>query len=81
VADARAGFTGGIAVKVIKPGKSPSEDVFTGQCRRCGCVVECTRAEAKFLDGDRPGEPGAHYVTCPTPQCDEPYLWLKEHRT
>ena len=67
-------------MEILRPGKSPAKDTFRGTCRRCGCEVRCTRAETKWLDGDRPSEAGCHYVACPTPGCGEPYLYLKQEQ-
>jgi hypothetical protein len=49
---------------------------YSGECRNCGCVVECDKSETKTLI-DRDTLPGTatQYVDCP--ECGTKFLWVK----
>lgn len=62
-------------MKILKHGTDPLKKKLHGECRRCGCQVECTRSEAKVLnDRDSRGIPDL-YVRCP--DCKETHLWVR----
>lgn len=63
-------------MKIIERGNHPNNEILQGKCKKCGCVVECTRKETQTLI-DRDTVPGmaTQYVRCPT--CDHNYLWVK----
>lgn len=51
-------------MKIIR-NRNLRADVLAGKCRECGTMVECSKAEATWLE-DRPGDPTACYgLECP----------------
>lgn len=37
-------------MRIVKRGRAQDDEVMHGECMRCGCVMEATRAEC-ILDG------------------------------
>lgn len=40
-------------MKVIRKGKPPEENIWTGHCRSCGSVIEAKQAELKNIQSDQ----------------------------
>lgn len=53
-------------MRIIKPGTAPADRLLQGECKQCGCQVECKRSETRDSEDQR--EPG-RYVKCPTVRC------------
>jgi len=58
-------------MKIIRKGVLPEDIIYTGECKHCGCQLECNYTEVSRRNlGDRySGEFIEHSVTCPTPRC------------
>ena len=58
-------------MKILRKGVLPEDIIFTGECSRCHCLLECNYNETvKQNLGDRySGEFIAHSIMCPTPRC------------
>jgi len=51
-------------MKIIKKGKLPGEELFTGTCSNCRTRFECLRSEGKYEVGDQRDGPFLR-ATCP----------------
>lgn len=60
-------------MKIIRRGIPPFEATHHRTCGVCISELEFTGADVHWEDGDRPTEPGCHYVMCPV--CRE-RIWL-----
>ena len=58
-------------MKIIRKGVLPEDIIFTGECTRCHCLLECNYNDTcKRNLGDRySGEFIEHSVICPTERC------------
>ncbi len=54
-------------MKVLKSGSVPREKVYTTTCKRCGCMFEFARMEARYVEDARDGD--AVVIHCP--ECDD----------
>jgi hypothetical protein len=50
-------------VKILKQGVPPGEQLWRGDCRKCGSKMEAKQAELTRTDGDRDGPIG--FANCP----------------
>lgn len=55
-----------MAIKLIIPGKLPSEKPLRGDCRNCGAVYEFTVGDARCVH-DRDGD--LYEITCQVEKC------------
>jgi len=64
-------------MKIKKHGKL--NQTYSGECQKCGCVVECDKSETTTLI-DRETQPGSatQYVKCP--ECGTNFLWVLQNR-
>jgi RNase P subunit RPR2 len=54
-------------MKVVKSGMVPRNKVYQATCKRCGCIFEFSRMEARYVEDNRDGDA----VVIPCPECDE----------
>lgn len=50
-------------MKVIQPGNVPREKVYQSTCKKCGCIFEFARMEARYVSDQRDGD--AVVIHCP----------------
>ena len=61
-------------MKIIRPGVIPQPEQFTGACKHCGCVVECTQEETK--PSPDPRDCGG-WASVPCPTCMG-FIWVRK---
>ncbi len=58
-------------MRVLQPGRNPDDDLLTGTCENCGCVVQFYRREAQAISNHDwlTGFETLYHIDCPTPGC------------
>lgn len=61
-------------MKIITRGTPLRQKSYQATCRKCGCVFQFQREEAKYVSDQRDGD--ALVIKCPEHGCEEP-AWVK----
>lgn len=58
---------------ILKAGKLPEDNIYTGTCQHCKCQVSFTQREARYSSDQRDGD--LLTVKCPTIGCGHD-IWV-----
>lgn len=61
-------------MKILNKGRNAHLDLFVGDCKLCGCKVECTREETEFVPKGR-FKSYRLKGKCPNPKCTW-HIWV-----